>query len=310
MKSPLTKRMVFFLAMMIVVLPVTAAKSSAQLFACFEADPLAVKSDYEARLKADPNDYWAYAQRGWALFQQKKPDEALQNINHAIELKPGDSVLLVARGRIYFYQDKDREALDDFTVALEIDPKNHYALYRRAQIYIQLRNFAVAMDDLEHLIDVKPNLAEGYDELGRVLALNGDEQAAQRIRAKVLSTLNKQINDPENKCRLDLTYARGKFQMNTGNARTAIEDLNVVIKAVPTHFLPFYVRGLSYLDAQSFDDAIKDFTKSIEIQPHWAANYRFRAIAYRETKQIKLAEADEQHYRQLSDETNSPDKEP
>ena len=51
-------------------------------------------------------------------------------------------------------------------------------------------------------------------------------------------------------------------------------------------------RGVTYYQKGQFDQAIKDFTKAIEIQPRYAEAYCYRGIAYHEKGQFDRAISD------------------
>jgi len=44
----------------------------------------------------------------------------------------------------------------------------------------------------------------------------------------------------------------------------------------------YFVRGTVYLDKSDYDNAIADFTKTMELDPRFAEAYHHRSIAYNE----------------------------
>jgi tetratricopeptide (TPR) repeat protein len=67
---------------------------------------------------------------------------------------------------------------------------------------------------------------------------------------------------------------------------------NDVAHKSPNKTMPYYNRGLAYAKQRSFDQAISDFTKAIEIYPNYAEAYYNRGIAYYGRAEYDLAWAD------------------
>ena len=67
------------------------------------------------------------------------------------------------------------------------------------------------------------------------------------------------------------------------NRRQAINDLDMAIRLNQNYSEAFGNRGLVYYDAKVFGQAIKDFTRAIQLEPNIAQNYIYRALCYRQT---------------------------
>ena len=56
------------------------------------------------------------------IRMERYDEEALADLNRAIELNPEDASALASRGRIYWAMRRDDEALADLNRAIELDP--------------------------------------------------------------------------------------------------------------------------------------------------------------------------------------------
>ena len=101
-------------------------------------------------------------------FKQEKYEDAILNINRAIELEPDNSKAFTLLGLIYLRQENPDEAITTLKKAVELDPKNAYA-------YLYL---SVAFEDLKAFGPVdNPNpdiylLSEAIDALVKACELD------------------------------------------------------------------------------------------------------------------------------------------
>jgi len=103
-----------------------------------------------------PDDADSLAQRGAVYLREDRLEEALADLNRAIELDPDHGLALLLRGQIYLIQDQPQRALEDFHHAQEL------SLEPEALVQI---NIAEALQYLDRLDEA----LAAYD---RVLALN------------------------------------------------------------------------------------------------------------------------------------------
>lgn len=117
---------------------------------------------WEDVIQKSPNKARAYQNRGVVYQNQGKIEEALQDFNKALELKPAYDRALYNRGNIYLNQNDDVQALRDFNRALEISPAYDKALNNRGLIYLRRGQYAKALADFEKAMAIDPSLADPY----------------------------------------------------------------------------------------------------------------------------------------------------
>jgi Flp pilus assembly protein TadD len=96
-----------------------------------------------------PQDVKAYVDRGLAALEAGRFDQALQDFNRALNLKPNDASLYDFRGVAYRGKGLDDQAMKDFNQALQLDPKYAKAYRNRAMVYYDNSEFDKALGDLE-----------------------------------------------------------------------------------------------------------------------------------------------------------------
>ena len=111
-------------------------------------------------------------------------DEAIADLNRAIELEPGNPLRLVERNRCYRDKGNLAAALKDANAALRLDAKYASALTARAETYLRLRNWPAARKDFDGTIEVDPNNAANFTLRSRFLTTCPDVQYRDADQAR------------------------------------------------------------------------------------------------------------------------------
>ena len=97
-----------------------------------------------------------------------KDDEALNDLNTAIDLGSKWSGDYINRGMLYYKQHNFRNALSDFDKAVESDPNNMQCWYDRAVLRNELGDYNRALDDINHALDLDTSRTEVYYQRGLI----------------------------------------------------------------------------------------------------------------------------------------------
>ena len=87
--------------------------------------------------------------RGVANLENGKFDQALDDFNQALKLKPNDASLYDYRGIAYRTNGLDDQALQDFNKAIQLDPKFARAYRNRAMVYYDKTEYGKAVVELD-----------------------------------------------------------------------------------------------------------------------------------------------------------------
>jgi tetratricopeptide (TPR) repeat protein len=90
----------------------------------------------------------------------------------------------------------------------------------------------------------------------------------------------------------DLYYNRGCAYLAGGKLQEALGDFSKSIELNEVYSLAYNNRGATYARMGDFAKAIADFTKAIEIEPANRLAFRNRALAYKKLGEMQKAEAD------------------
>lgn len=121
--------------------------------------------------------------RSSQLLRQGNWDEALTEIDRAMEMSPGNAAAYFYRGTIRSSMGNNNGALDDFAEAIRLNPRFWQAYHNRAVLYVQSGELERAMTDLEEALQIVQNHGPAYKEAElerNITAIDNMTKASQR----------------------------------------------------------------------------------------------------------------------------------
>jgi tetratricopeptide (TPR) repeat protein/predicted Ser/Thr protein kinase len=229
----------------------------------------------EDALNIDPSFGLAWQEKGYALKDLGKFDEAFDSFSKAVELTPTLAYSYYERAIItQYFHSKPEDAIPDFEKVLELDPKSHIGYYAKGNIELHRKEYDAAIADYAKAIELYPQFFYAYASRGGARTNNGDLNGGIADYTKAI-----EINPQDS-----TTYAfRGDVYLQQGNIENAIKDCNKAIEINPREASNYFIRSHVRDKQGNIDGAIEDYTKVIEIDPHFTAAYLIhlnRGIAY------------------------------
>lgn len=121
-----------------------------------------------------------YRNLGLIYYRMRYYDDAISNINCAVNINTGDIAAYLTLGNIYGEIGKLNDAIAIFNKVLELDQKNILAYYNRGLSYAYLNKHMNAVRDFDKLIEFDPKSYVGYCERGLVYQYLGNTEQAIR----------------------------------------------------------------------------------------------------------------------------------
>lgn len=207
-----------------------------------------------------------YNNRGNTYVELQHYEEALRDLNHAIEL---DSQLMLAylnRSRIYKEMQQYAKALQDLNYAIELEPGYAMSYNNRGAIYIELQRYNRAQADLDRAIDLDPHLALAHYNRGEMCM-------RQQRYAESVNHFNRALRiEPDAK-----TYTnRGLAYINLNNAEDALSDFNQAIQLDPTYALAHFNMGAFFYNNGAPQKALPFFEEAAQLGLSQAAQLAAR----------------------------------
>lgn len=131
--------------------------------------------------------YIAHYNRGWSHYNAGNYDEALADLDAAVEHNSGYADTYYSRSVIHHRLGNSDRARDDLNRYLELKGKSWTAYYLRAQMYRRLDDTDRALADLKQAAALKPSESKVGVLRALVLSDKGDHSAARTEIDKVLA---------------------------------------------------------------------------------------------------------------------------
>ncbi len=133
--------------------------------------------------------------RGAALQNLHRYEEALACYDRAIELKPGYANAYFNRGSVLKKLNRLDAALASYDQAIALNPNHAEAHNNRSALLQEMRRYDEALAGYDRVLALKPNHAEAHNNRGVVLLHTGDTPAAESMFRKALE-LKPDFADP------------------------------------------------------------------------------------------------------------------
>jgi len=154
--------------------------------------------DLNKAIELDPLNEQAYLVR--AEIIDVIDDEApLKDYNKCIEMNPNKVELYAARGLYFYTHNKDKEALKDFAKVLKMNPNDIDILQCRGDYYTDEGMYPEAFLDYHKVLEIKPNDACAHRCIAEVLFHMGYYEAGMKslkTAAKLNYRFEKELDDP------------------------------------------------------------------------------------------------------------------
>lgn len=268
--------------------------------------------DYRSALRLDPENYKAYKE--WAAINvlQGNTQEALQNLDLAVKYGPASIAAYVNRGSrrselgdregaredwqqaaaIPAYSADDyasrgyaksrlgnkRGAVDDYNQALIINPNHVRTLINRAYDFYESGEKQQALDLLDKALAINPNSVVALILQGEMRAFSNPADWAGAIAAYT-QALAVNPNDP------DVLNNRCSAYFSTQQLDLALLDCDRALSINSRNPSPYTLRGNIHLQQNNIQQAIQDYSRTIELSEatndsrRLAAAYSNRASA-------------------------------
>jgi tetratricopeptide (TPR) repeat protein len=200
----------------------------------------------------------ALVNRGAAYWYINQTQSALDDLDRAIALDPGNARAFRERANTDRTLGRLDRALADANEAVKLDPNDALAFDVRGNIFNNNNQYDRAIADYNEALRLKPNYAQAYSDRGAAYYFKKDYQAALKDYGQAI------LLDPKNA----QTYSnRGAVYREFGQNDRAIADDTEAIRLDP--LVPEYHdnRGLSEADNGDYDHAIADYTEAIRLRP-------------------------------------------
>ncbi len=235
-----------------------------------EDDAAARRRHYDQAVELSPRDADVLRTRGLALLVSGDHAQAREDLAVAIEEEPQDASLREAYGMACLMSDRLDDAQGAFDRAIELNPDAASPYAYRGRLHAVRGDLEAAIADIDRAIELDPADASTYVLRARVHQQAGEEDAAIEDVESVLG------DDPGNVEALEL---RGLILADQGDYAGAIRDFRRLVGKNPDDAAIVSQLGMLYVMARQPREAIRRFTRALEIDDNHFPSRRGRSDA-------------------------------
>jgi tetratricopeptide (TPR) repeat protein len=238
-----------------------------------------------------PQDPNGYCYRGICYERLERLPQAIADLDRAIAIQSGQSVFHHARGRTRQKLGDFAGALADFNITIASKPQA--TVYDdRAQTHRCLGDRAAALADADRAIELNPKFINAYFRRGLIYTELGNLELALTNYSMTLELDPQHLNALIQ--RSWIYFRQHEYQRTKRDCQSAKAIDN---SCFWSHYLIGVVDSLSGLH----HNAIKNFSKAIELSPNYVSARYHRGIVYHELGERTKAMADFERARSIQD---------
>jgi tetratricopeptide (TPR) repeat protein/transglutaminase-like putative cysteine protease len=277
------------------------------------------QADLTAWLSEKPSTADAYIDRGNALMNAQRFDEALTDFNEALKIDPKNVIALADRAFAYTWKHdyssarKDiasakgidannpvtaraegflaeqtgdaQSAINAYSKALVRDSTNDFTRLHRAYLYLSTYKYAAALADISSILDQNPKNAAAIATRALVYASKGDLAAARRDLATA------QTIDPS---ATETQFATASLANLDRDSNSEIAAYSKEIESADNKTSAYESRAAAYLRLNRYDEALADTEEALKLHDHEVSLRLIRAniFMHRGERHAVEAEAD------------------
>jgi lipoprotein NlpI len=196
--------------------------------------------------------------RGVAYRNKGNYDQAIQDFDKAIRLKPDIAEAFNNRGVTYDYKGDYELAIQDYNHVIKLRPDYAPAFNNRGLVYHEKGEYDRAIQDFDQAIRLKPGYAEAFESRGSAYLARGDYDRA--------------IQDYGQAITLEPNYA-GDFSDRAfaydckKDYRRALQDYDLAVQLNPQDAHILGGRGATRFYLGQFKTAEDDIARSLRLAP-------------------------------------------
>ena len=273
------------------------------------------EKDYNQVISLAPGDVTGHIDLGQVAYMRKEYDKAIEKNSYALKLDPDYYYAKSFRADALFSQKKYKESLAD---VLDVLHKNHRDSYA-GEVFIQLADTVPTLVLMKLKVQMKKDPSDYFWPMLAGAVCSSHKQykdailwyqsaynveSAPNIAGWLADCYEKIGNNQKalfwTNCELtkdstDMSLLSNRIVLedNMGMKDAAMQHVNEFIDMYPDSYFGYYRRGWMYdKNHISMDEAIKDYTIAIDLDPEIQYSYLARGQVYGQQGKKDLAKAD------------------
>ncbi|MBL4586983.1 MAG: tetratricopeptide repeat protein [Flavobacteriales bacterium] len=256
-------------------------------------------------LERAPSDAQLLNERAKVFLDLGQLDLAIADVGRALLLDSTQADFFLTISDVYFRSDKPKQCLTALKKAHQLQPENSEPLYRLAQFQLYLQNHRKSIDYANDMLkidaqDDRPFMIKGlcYKELGdtakaihnylEAVTENPDNYDAYTELGKLHWALGDPLAEQYLKSALsirtdaiDALYALGMFYQDADRLNDALKTYTRILEIDSTFRSAYFNMGyIQYQYLQLYSEALVNFDKAVKIDPQYFQAIYMRGLCY------------------------------
>jgi tetratricopeptide (TPR) repeat protein len=237
-------------------------------------------ASFDRALKLRPGHAEALCNRGLALYELTRFEEALTSFDRALNVKPDYAEAHHNRGLTLHQLKRCEEALACYDRALKVRPDYAETLSNRGATLQELKRFQEALADFDRALALQPHFAEALSNRCHVLC------KLKRFEEALASNDNLVKAQPDN---AEALCARGVILGELKRFEEALAGFDAALKMQPDHAEALSNRALVLHELRRFDDALASGERALKVRPDYAEALSNCGITLKELSRFEEA---------------------
>lgn len=252
----------------------------------------------ETRPLVHPETAEAFAKRGRRHLEEQRLDQAIEDMNSAIQLDPSLALAYVARGNAFVGKGDITSAMGDFDEAIRLEPQSSEAYLGRGIARRRQGKLDESVADLTEAIRKVPREVQLYDAFNeRAISHFWKEEytAAVEDLDRAIALLDRVEKDADRvttrlmRDKAQLYANRGESRQRMGEHEKALADFDVAVEQNKSNPEFFALCGQSFLALGRHNDALAVYDAAIRLDGKRAASFRGRGQTYQAMNRLQDA---------------------
>ncbi|MHC4405669.1 MAG: tetratricopeptide repeat protein [Planctomycetota bacterium] len=244
-------------------------------------------ADLATSERLHPNNPWLYYHRADIYLDRGEEERALEDLNKGLELNPMRSQAYVRRAAAFEALKRFDDALAEYGTAERLDATNPWLYFQRAELYLHRGQNEEALGDLSKGIELKPDHSYAYKRRALLRFNRGEYQLALADVAKAV-----EVRPDDWSCLTWITPWQTAQCPDPAFREGILALADKTIEAIKDASGGYVARGGLHRALKSYEQAIADYSKAIELEPKEIGHRWRRAAACTEAGQLEQAVAD------------------
>lgn len=237
---------------------------------------------HERYVELAPREPNAHDSHGMSLQQSGRYDEAIVEYNAALALDPEFEPAIVHLGDTYFQQGRYHDAIGQYQRYINVTHSDSARSIGYGNIaLVELRKGDIDRAEQAAANEMRYGHGAPWSSLLVAVARN-DRSKVARLKNLLVESSSFSERGARKNVRT-LKYFEGYAELNSGDSRSAIEDLKEALRHLPpTSGIDLYEDCLAnaYLELGRLDDAVDEYERISRLNPNYPLLYYHLAQAY------------------------------